>query len=136
MAKRDEVSSTERLLDLIRDDSKSEYSATGIASQRSFGHRLKNIFINPVSFRKSITVGLDLGHDDIKMVKMSQISDQKYEMLEYARIPFDPGVDRQSSQFPQFLRPIMMDFCGNSKNRIPPDVTKLSKKLTINNCRF
>ncbi len=116
MAKRDEVSSTERLLDLIRDDSKSEYSATGIASQRSFGHRLKNIIINPVSFRKSITVGLDLGHDDIKMVKMSQISDQKYEMLEYARIPFDQDVDRQSPQFPQFLRPIMMDFCGNSKN--------------------
>ncbi len=116
MAKRDEVSSTERLLDLIRDDSKSEYTTTGIASQRSFGHRLKNIFINPVSFRKSITVGLDLGHDDIKMVKMSQISDQKYEMLEYARIPFDQDVDRQSPQFPQFLRPIMMDFCGNSKN--------------------
>ena len=116
MAKRDEVSSTERLLDLIRDDSKSEYTTTGIASQRSFGHRLKSIFINPVSFRKSITVGLDLGHDDIKMVKMSQISDQKYEMLEYARIPFDQDVDRQSPQFPQFLRPIMMDFCGNSKN--------------------
>ncbi len=116
MVKRDEVSSTERLLDLIRDDSKSEYTTTGIASQRSFGHRLKNIFINPVSFRKSITVGLDLGHDDIKMVKMSQISDQKYEMLEYARIPFDQDVDRQSPQFPQFLRPIMMDFCGNSKN--------------------
>ena len=116
MAKRGEVSSTERLLDLIRDDSKSEYSATGIASPRSFGHRLKNIFINPVSFRKSITVGLDLGHDDIKMVKMSQISDQKYEMLEYARIPFDQDVDRQSPQFPQFLRTIMMDFCGNLKN--------------------
>ena len=116
MAKRDEVSSTERLLDLIRDDSKSEYTATGIASQRSFGHRLKNIFNNSVSFRKSITVGLDLGHEDIKMVKMSQISDQKFEMLEYARIPFDQDVDRQSPQFPQFLRPVMMDFCGDSKN--------------------
>ncbi len=116
MAKRDEVSSTERLLDLIRDDGQSEYTTTGIASQRSFGHRLKNIFNNPVSFRKSITVGVDLGHDDIKMVKMSRISDQKYEMLEYARVPFDQDVDRQSPQFPQFLRPLMMDFCGNSKN--------------------
>ena len=116
MAKRDEVSSTERLLDLIRDDSKPEYTAPGIASQRSFGHRLKNIFKNPVSFRKSTTVGVDLGHDDIKMVKISRISDKKYEMLEYARIPFDQDVDRQSPQFPQFLRPTLMDFCGNSKN--------------------
>jgi len=37
-------------------------------------------------------------------------------MLEYARIPFDQDVDRQSSQFPQFLRPTLMDFCGDSKN--------------------
>jgi type IV pilus assembly protein PilM len=116
LAKRDEVSSTERLLDLIRDDSNSEYSAKGMTSQKSFGHRLKNIFNNPVSFRKSITIGVDLGHDDIKMVKISRISDQKYEMLEYARIPFEQDVDRKSPQFPQFLRPILTDFCGSSKN--------------------
>jgi len=116
LAKRDEVSSTERLLDLIRDDSKSDYTAPGYASPKSFSHRLKKLFNNPVSFRKSITIGVDLGHDDIKMVKISRISDQKYELLEYARIPFDKDVDRQSPQFPQFLRPILTEFCGSSKN--------------------
>ena len=116
MAKRDEVSSTERLLDLIREDSGSEYTASGIDSQKSFGHQLKNIFNNPVSFRKTITVGVDLGHDDIKLVKISRISDQKYEMLEYERIPFDENLDRQSPQFPQFLRTVLTDFCGKTKN--------------------
>ena len=116
MAKRDEVSSTERLLDLIRDDSKSGYTAVGMGSEKSIGHRLKGIMNNPVSFRKTITVGVDLGHDDIKMVKISRISSQKYEMLEYERIPFDENVERQSPQFPQFLRTVLTDFCSNSKN--------------------
>jgi len=116
VAKRDEVSSTERLLDLIREDSGSEYTASGIDSQKSFGHQLKNIFNNPVSFRKTITVGVDLCHDDIKLVKISRISDQKYEMLEYERIPFDENLDRQSPQFPQFLRTVLTDFCGKTKN--------------------
>ena len=116
MAKRGEVTSTERLLDLIRTDSKSEYTASSMVSQKSFGHRLKNFFNNPVSFKKTISVGVDLGHDDIKMVMISRISDQKYEMLEYERIPFDDNVDRQSPQFPQFLRTVLANFCGNTKN--------------------
>ncbi|MDH3881796.1 MAG: pilus assembly protein PilM, partial [Desulfobacteraceae bacterium] len=116
MAKRDEVSSTERLLDLIREDSNPEGSASGIDSQKSFGHQLKNIFNNPVSFRKTIVVGVDLGHDDIKLVKISRISDQKYEMLEYERIPFDENLDRQSPKFPQFLRTVLANFCGKTKN--------------------
>jgi type IV pilus assembly protein PilM len=116
LAKRGEVTSTERLLDLIRTDSKSEYTASSMVSQKSFGHRLKNFFNNPVSFKKTISVGVDLGHDDIKMVMISRISDQKYEMLEYERIPFDDNVDRQSPQFPQFLRTVLANFCGNTKN--------------------
>ena len=116
MAKRDEVSSTERLLDLIRDDSKPEDTAGSMDSEKSFGLRLKNIISNPVSFRKTVSVGVDLGYDDIKLVKVSRIANQKYEMLEYERIPFTENVDRQSPQFPQFLRTVLTDFCGNTKN--------------------
>ncbi len=116
MAKHDEVSSTERLLDLIRDDSKPEFTVDSLDSKKSFGHRLKNLAINPVPFRKAITIGVDLGHDDIKMVKISRMANQKYEMLEYDRIPFSSDVDRRSPQFPQFLRTVLTDFCRNSKN--------------------
>jgi Tfp pilus assembly PilM family ATPase len=116
LAKRDEISSTQRLLDLIRDDGKAEHAVTDRRSQKSIGHRLKGIINNPVSFRKTISVGVDLGHDDLKMVKIHRISDQKFEMLDYARIPFDPDIPRESPQFHQFLRPILANFCANSKN--------------------
>ena len=110
------MSSTERLLDLIRDDSKPDFNVDSTGPKKTFGHRFKNIVNSPVAFRKAITVGVDLGHDDIKMVKISRIANQKYEMLEYERIPFTEDVDRQSPQFPQFLRTILTDFCRNSKN--------------------
>jgi type IV pilus assembly protein PilM len=116
LAKRDELSSTQRLLDLIRDEGQAENTVSDRRSQKSIGHRLKGIINSPVSFRKTISVGVDLGHDDLKMVKVHRISDQKFEMLEYARIPFAPDVSRESPQFYQFLRPVLANFCANSKN--------------------
>ncbi len=101
---------------MIRTDSEPDFVAGPVVQDKSFRLRLKNIVNNPVAFTKSISVGVDLGHDDIKLVKVRQISNQKYEMLEYERIPFNENVDRQSPQFPQFLRTVLTDFCGNTKN--------------------
>ena len=119
MTKHDEISSTERLLDLIRDDSREEHTAADRSSQKSIGPLLKGLFSKPVSLKKSISVGVDLGHDDLKLIKIHRISDQKYEMLEYARVPFDSDVTRESPQFYQFLRPVLANFCGSAKN---PDI--------------
>jgi type IV pilus assembly protein PilM len=116
LAKRDEVTSTERLLDMIRTDSEPDFVTGPAVQDKSFRLRLKSVINNPVSFAKSLSVGVDLGHDDIKLVKVRQISNQRYELLEYERIPFNENVDRQSPQFPQFLRTVLTDFCGNTKN--------------------
>jgi type IV pilus assembly protein PilM len=116
LAKRDEVSSTERLLELIRNDDKSEKSVSYLSSQKSTKHRFKNFLENPVSFKKVISVGVDLGHDDMKLVKIGRIADKKFEIIEFARVPFDPNITRENPQFHQFLRPILIDFCGKSKS--------------------
>jgi type IV pilus assembly protein PilM len=116
LAKYDEISSTERLLDLIRDDNKSENTLSNAGSQRAIGPRLKSLLNVPVTFRKVISVGVDIGHDDLKMIKIHRVSDHKFRMLEFARIPFDPSISRESPQFHQFLKPILANFCGHSKN--------------------
>ncbi len=116
MTPRDEISSTERLLDLIRDSGKEADSAFDPSSHKSIGPRLMGIFSNPISFKNSISVGVDLGHEDLKLIKILRISDQKFEMLEYARVPFKSDVTRHSPEFYQFLRPILANFCGSSKN--------------------
>jgi type IV pilus assembly protein PilM len=119
LTKHDEISSTERLLDLIRDDSREEYTPPDQSTQKTVSPRLRGMFKNPLPFKKSISVGVDLGHDDLKLVKIHRISDQKSEMLEYARIPFDADITRESPQLHQFLRPVLAEFCGGSKN---PDI--------------
>jgi len=116
LAKHDDVSSTERLLDLIRSDNNSDYIAGGIDRQKSLGHRLKNIFHNPMSIGKTVTVGVDLGHDDLKLAMIGRVSDQKYELLAYDRIPFEANLDRHDPQFPQFIRTVLTDFCRHAKN--------------------
>ena len=116
MAKSDEISSTERLLDLIRDDNKESYIASSLTTKKSVGNRFKGFLNNPVSFKKAITVGVDLGHDDLKMVKINRISDQKYEILDYAWIPFESDIPRESAQLYQFLRPVLNEFIGSSRN--------------------
>ena len=116
MAKYDEISSTERLLDLIRDDNKSEHSSSNTSSQGAIGHRLKKLLSIPVTFKKVISVGLDLGHDDLKIIKIQRVSEYKFKMLEFDRIPFDPDISRESPQFHQFLKPILANFCGHQNS--------------------
>ena len=115
MTKRDEISSTERLLDLIRDDGDEEHKDSDRSYQKSMGLRLMDIFKNPVSFKKSISVGVDLGHDDLKLIKIHRISDQKFEILEYDRVPFESDITRENPEFYRFLRPVLANFCGSSK---------------------
>jgi len=115
LAKQNEISSTERLLDLIRSESEEGFADSDITSQRPRGRR-RSFLRNPVSFRKNITVGVDIGYDDLKLVKIKRVSENSYELLEYARVPFDTEIPRESPKFHSFLRPTLAEFCGSSKS--------------------
>jgi len=74
---RDEISSTERLLDLIRNSTKTGSDFSNITPSRSFSQRIKLYFSNLFSFKKSTTVGVDIGYNELKLVKTSYSSPQK-----------------------------------------------------------
>ena len=101
---------------MIRDDSDAAQESPSAQASQSGISRLKSLFSNPISFRKAVTVGVDLGHDDLKLVKIHRITENKYEMLDYARVAFDPDIPRDSAEFHQFLQPVLADFCDRSKN--------------------
>ena len=115
MAKHDEISSTERLLELIRTDRDEEFAGAGKSSQRSSGG-LKSLIRSPISFKKNVTIGVDIGYDDLKLVKIRRVSDRNYEMLEYARVPFNPEIPRESPEFHTFLRPTLAEFRGSARS--------------------
>lgn len=115
MAKRDEISSTEKLLDLIRNNSRSELDKAQIHSDPSLISRLKLSLKNAVNFKRSISVGVDIGHDDMKLVKMRNLSLQKHELIDYAKIPFGPDMTPDKPEFSKFLKQNLSRFCGSSK---------------------
>ncbi|MDH3797799.1 MAG: pilus assembly protein PilM [Desulfobacterales bacterium] len=115
MAKQDEISSTERLLELIRTEDQLKLEDADELSQKHSGG-LKSLVRNSISFKKNIAVGVDIGYDDLKLVKVRRVSDRNYEMLEYARVPFDPEIPRENPEFHLFLRPTLAEFCGANRN--------------------
>lgn len=117
MGRRDSLSSTERLLDLIREESP---SAPASPPERPgtppVTRRIATLLSDSLSFsKKTVSIGVDLGHEDLKLVKVHRLSDRKAELLDLKRIPFRQDVPREHPGFPQFLRSALTEFCGNHR---------------------
>lgn len=79
MARKDEISSTEKLLDLIRDTPLPPSTANepGAASSPHPG------LLKSLTFQKPIGIGVEIGNSDIKVAKINRISDKSFELLDY-----------------------------------------------------
>jgi len=115
--KHDEISSTEKLLDLIR--GKRNAKAKPPRQTRSKGpsasfFSLRKIF----SFQKAIIIGADIGSDELKLLKVRQISDQKPEVLDYRIIPLESHIFSDKRQLSNMLHTEMKRFCGASKKNV------------------
>ena len=112
---RDEISSTEKLLDLIRSSTKTDNEFPNITPSRSFPQRIKSYFSNLFSFKKSITVGVDIGYSELKLVKTSESSPQKQQLLDYVKVPYLPNVSVNDPEFIPYLKSVLTRFCGFAK---------------------
>ena len=115
MPGRDEISSTEKLLDLIRNKSDEDFefivdSPAG-PSPRGLGSFFKRLF----PFGRTLTLGVDIGYSDLKLAKMGQSSDRRPELVDYLTVPFDSGISRDSPTFPHFLHSALTGFCGSPR---------------------
>ncbi|MFH2219359.1 MAG: pilus assembly protein PilM [Pseudomonadota bacterium] len=108
--KQDEISSTERLLDLIRDKRDTEPGSPDISPPRPFVVVTKPSIKTTLAFRKTVTVGVDIGNSDIRLVAINQHSDKKQELVKYSKIPFDPDMSRDGLDFSRFLKSSLRDF--------------------------
>ncbi|MBK5101506.1 MAG: pilus assembly protein PilM, partial [Desulfobacteraceae bacterium] len=114
MKRHDEIASTERLLELIRRE-----DAAGIESQEPVSSSKVPKGRKPQLFkmwppRKTITVGVDIGEKDLKLVKATQTSEQRWELLDFTSVPLEAHIPKDSPQFSQLLRAALSDFCGSS----------------------
>ena len=116
MARTDTISSTEKLLDLIRGKQPVEDppapaepppapEVTGLSTR--FGQLLK--------IRRPATIGVSLGYTDLKLAKIQQSSSTSQELVDYRSIAYTPGLTTQHPDFPAFLKRSLSDFTRDTK---------------------
>jgi len=128
LARKDEISSTEKLLDLIREEKENGGTPSDpppdpeiesdeqIDSDPSTDIASEPFLSNVIPIRKKTTVGVDIGYHELKMAMINQVSERKHELLDFVTLPYPAGLNQGSPKFPQFLKNSMKSFCGKSKS--------------------
>jgi type IV pilus assembly protein PilM len=117
LAKHNDIHSTEKLLNLIRSDSSGEAPPRPeIEPDKLSKPKLSNL-ISPITFRKRITIGVDIGHTYIKLAKIIQ-TDKSYEILDFLDVPINHQINLSDPKFQQLLKSTLDQFCGEHQSRV------------------
>lgn len=119
MARRGEVTSTEKLLEIIRDvDSTtspgmSEYTPLGTPVELKSGKVFKTSIFSLNYWHSRATVGVDISHNSIRLVKMTAGSEDKRRILDYRMVSFAPEVAKNSQELSRVIAASLNAFCGS-----------------------
>ena len=111
MASRKEIHSTEKLLNVIRNDNSKDTETPGSPA------RVQETIAGPVrrtvtTFKK-ITIGVDIGHTYIKLAKVARLSSKSYELIDYLTVQLDGALTTKNSEFQELLKTTLDQFCGD-----------------------
>jgi len=113
LATHDEISSTEKLLDLIRSDNDTGGELPRNHSPTPNPERDRRVLTGTRASKKTTVVGVDLGYRNLKLVKMAHLSDREWKLLDYTSISYNPQIPRTSPEFSKVLKSHLSDFCGS-----------------------
>ncbi len=116
--KKNEISSTEKLLNLIKDQDQHNAtpSAQRPASPPGKSPQKKKPLLARLSHLKGvITVGADIGPTEIRLSKIAHYSENNRQLHDIQTIPLDPTLPRTSPDFHKFIGRTLNDFCGADK---------------------
>ena len=110
--RKDEISSTEKLLDMIRDNP----SRPSIANPtETVAPPQKTALFKVLTFQKAIGIGVEIGNGFIKIAKINRISDKSFELLDYDTIVVDKNDTFDTPQITKALTTILSRFCSGLK---------------------
>ena len=111
-----EITSTEKLLDFIRNKKNGPAPAVMTVKTRPPARKkIQLAFTNKQAIKKVINVGIDIGHESLRLIKTERISDNKFILIGYQTIPFNRGIRKGTSDFINFLKAELNQFCGSYK---------------------
>ena len=117
MARPSEITSTEKLLSVIR---KKKDETTAVSDSVDVPYRKKPTrFKLPsrsiISLQKSSTVGIDIGHDCLRLVRVTESGSGNWRILDRRRFALPPNTLKGTPEFAALLKSALGSICGSSK---------------------
>ena len=117
MARLSDITSTEKLLKLIRSKREEATDPSSVAAEpppkKSGQFRLP--LPKLISLQKTSTVGIDIGHDYLRMVRATETSGGHWRIDDRKRFAMPPKIPRESPEFRAFLKASLAAICGSAK---------------------
>jgi len=112
---RDDVSSTEKLLKLIRQKESAPAAPEPRKALPPEAAPLKSPPTPLISLKKSSTVGIDIGHVYLRLVRTVEEAGGKLRIVDRRRLKIPPGAGRETPEFSSFLKAALNDFCASAR---------------------
>lgn len=110
---RDKISSTEKLLDLIRSEQESdERAGPDEDSSSSPPERKRKSIYFPIFSGKNgrITIGVDIGYNAFRFIKLHRQNNLKRRLVAQKSVDFDPSIDLVGREFIRLFRRAFFEF--------------------------
>jgi hypothetical protein len=117
MARPSEITSTQKLLRVIRKKRPEENVASDPdESPLKKSSRFKLSSPAFIALRKSSTVGIDISHDYIRLVRVTERGRGNWQILDRRRLAVPPNTPADTPKFAAFLKSALGSVCGSPKH--------------------
>ena len=116
MTLKKEVSSTEKLLEVIRSKQLPHADKKPSNSPQSSDGKIHSFF-RELTYRKhAFSIGIDIGYQHLFLVKVNKLSDDRWKLVNYRIVPLQTDVSKNTSAFAGFIKRELDGFCGSVRN--------------------
>ena len=116
MARPSEITSTEKLLSVIR---KKKDEVTAVSDPVNVPYKKTGRFKLPspsiISLQKSSTIGIDIGHDCLRLVRVIESGGGNWRILDRRRFALPPNTLKGTPEFAALLKSALGSIFGSSK---------------------
>jgi type IV pilus assembly protein PilM len=117
VARLNDITSTEKLLKVIRNRKAEASIPAGEGSAERLPPktgRFKIPLPGLISLQKSSTVGIDIGHDYLHLVRVVKTTGGKWELIDRRRFALPPNMSRDAPEFSSFLKSSLASVCDSA----------------------
>lgn len=116
MASNREISSTEKLLNVIRGKAKAapeeETPYRPVVPKKRKASPFSSL---TPAFQRPATIGVDIGHQALQLVKVEETAVDQWRLVDFQRVPIPSTTARGTHEFTGFLKSELGKFCGPGK---------------------